>query len=230
MTNGSGVTFNYGGVPTGPDAVNVLHVLYRPLTTPSGQPDPTIAANVRYNRYDLNSGQAYDATITINSAAQANTSNPSSVYYGQPYYQPGEGGYNTVFKKKTMHETGHTMGLCDVPASAQQREQSVMNRSRENCPNDRCGEQPTSVQPCDTNAVSTVANYQPTPTPTPLPTPNNGGGGGGSYCEMYPSRCYGGGGGGGCYDVYEPHTYTTCVGGQCRSETDYEYAYSYCTF
>lgn len=144
QSNGSGVVFDYGGVPTGPEAVNVLHILNGTLTTRSGDPDPTRAANIRYGRYNSNTGEVYEATITFNTgAALANSSNPSSPYYGQPYYNPNEPDYNTVFLKKTMHETGHGMGLCDVPAAAQQPGHSVMNTGRENCPNDTCGEQPS---------------------------------------------------------------------------------------
>jgi predicted Zn-dependent protease len=58
--------------------------------------------------------------------------------YNQPYYDPNAAGYDTVFKKKTYHEVGHSLGLCDVVRSLQQPGGSVMNTSVDNCANDVC--------------------------------------------------------------------------------------------
>jgi hypothetical protein len=234
VRNGSGVVFDYGGVPTEPGSVNVLHITSGTLTNNDGSVNTTTVAQINYNRLNDAAGEAYDATITFNTGGATASDDPNSPFYNQPYYNQNASGYNTVFTKKTMHEVGHGMGLCDVPVAQQQAGQSVMNTSRDDCPNDNCGIQPLTVQDCDENAVSDVPNYQPLPTPTPT----NTGGGGMSYCEMYPSSCYGGGYGGGyggygggCYDVYEKDYSYVCVEGHGCSVTEfYDYLYTYCTY
>jgi hypothetical protein len=56
------------------------------------------------------------------------------------------------------------MGLSDVDPTCQQSGQSVMNHAIvPGCPNDNCGAKPLTVSQCDSDAVSTVPNYQPQP-------------------------------------------------------------------
>jgi hypothetical protein len=235
VRNGSGVVFDYGGVPTGPESVNVLHITSGALINVFGAVDTTTIAQINFNRVNNTAGEVYDATLIFNTGNATASDDPNSRFYRQPYYDPNTAGYDTVFQKNTVHEVGHGMGLCDVPFTDQQAGQSVMNTGRDDCPNDRCNHQPVGVQPCDEDAVSDVPNYQPLPTPTPV----NTGGGSMSYCEMYPSNCYGGGGGrgngggygGGCYDVYEEHHSYVCVDGHgCSDTVFYDYQYTYCTY
>lgn len=229
--NGSEVLFSYNGVPTS-GTYTVMHITSEALTNPYGSPDTTTIAQVSYNGVN-ELGDIIDATIVFNTNAMA-SEDIYSPNYNQPYYDPYAPGYDTVFKKKTMHEVGHTLGLCDVSFLYQVNGASVMNRSTEDCVNDSCNTQPLGIQSCNGDAVSRVARYStppafPTPTPTPL-----------SYCEQFPLDCTGGadpGGGGGrggryqCYDVYEEDVSYVCVDGHGCSETVfYEYLYSYCSF
>lgn len=229
-SNGSGVFFDYSHVPTTPTPVNTLHITNGPINNIFGRPDPFIMAQTEYGRNDGNQ-TVYDATITFNTQYARNGERGTPEYF-QSYYDQYAPGYDTVFKKKTRHEIGHTLGLCDVPRAEQRFGQSVMNTTELYCANDRCNKQPDSIQACDSAAVSRVLKYNPPPPfPTPRPTPI-------PYCEQFPLDCYGGGsvgsgyGGRACYRVYEPHYYYVGVQGDPNYEVtvEYEYIYSYCTY
>lgn len=236
--NGSGITYNLNGVPTGPGQYNILHVLNTTLYLQDGVTvDTATVARMSPGVVNSTTGTMSEATIFFNTGGARASVDPSSPMYNQPYFQPGQPGYDTVFRKNTEHETGHAEGLCHPLRKNQVAGQSVMNQAVANCPNDNCNRQPVGVQPCDTNAVRTVTTYQPTPTPTPTPAPVTGGGGL-TYCEMYPSSCSGGGyygggfGGRVCYSVYEPHYYYGGVAGDPTWDVtvEYEFLYSYCSY
>ncbi len=75
------------------------------------------------------------------------------------YYNPDQLGYENVYLKETLHETGHVMGLNEP--TDQQPGQSVMNNSSF-CPKDRCADGteniPTNITPCDNETVNLFYN------------------------------------------------------------------------
>ena len=118
------------------------------------------------------SGESYHAgsdgylesmTITFNifDAGVSPTSN-------DPYFDPTQPGYDTIFQKNMQHGMGHGLGLFDA-SEPQTSGDTVMNNARQNCPNDNCGNQPITVKPCDTHAAQNSPFYTPAPTPTPTP-------------------------------------------------------------
>jgi len=73
------------------------------------------------------------------------------------YNRDGSTSYYKFVRKVALHETGHTMGLGDVPAIAQQAGSSIMNSF--NGTNDGLGNMPASVQPCDDTKIRTIPQY-----------------------------------------------------------------------
>jgi hypothetical protein len=68
------------------------------------------------------------------------------------------------------------MGLNDVPRAQETPGGSVMNRAKDNCPNDNCGNQRSGpISTCDNNAVRSESQYGTTAStsPTPCPQPTN---------------------------------------------------------
>lgn len=154
-TNGSGVTFNtQTPLSNAPQAANVLHVSFEEFQGIEGNPNRS--ARARLNTVRSNETAIFEATIFFNTAALANPLDPNS----GPFYDPTKPGYDSIFIKEVLHETGHGMGLCHPVRGDQQPGQSVMNNSS-SCPNDTCPQGsiepsglPTSVQPCDNTRVS----------------------------------------------------------------------------
>lgn len=161
MDNGSGVKFDFThaydarGTPSG---ASVLHVWSNALVDSFGFPDQDTRARTQVVR---NEGVVLlEATITFNTNASANP----LAFGAAPYYDPSAPGYDTVFKKGTHHEAGHTMGL-NHPTD-QQAGQSVMNESiicPEDAPNDACNFSPASITTCDDGKVREL--YAPPPPP-----------------------------------------------------------------
>ncbi len=116
-TNGSGVIFEYNYMPTTSTPINILHITNDAITNIFDLPDPYIVAQTTFIRHDGISN-VYDATITFNTNARNGMR--GSPTGSQPYYDPNAPGYDTVFAKKTRHEIGHTLGLCDVPRDQQE--------------------------------------------------------------------------------------------------------------
>lgn len=119
------------------------------------------------------------ATITINKQAVF----PNSTIL---VYDPLAAGADTFFLKATLHEIGHSMGLEDIPTppSGQVCDQldggSVMNTLCNQ--NDRGGNNPTDVTPCDNSVVknpgcadpcfdASCTNYDPAICVPPPPPP-----------------------------------------------------------
>lgn len=160
-------------------------------------------------------GSLATATITFNTSAR--TAELASDPTDGPFYDSSKPGYDTVFQKETEHEIGHPMGLGDATGTNQE---TVMNRSAFDCPNDACGIKPTEVSPCDKAAASEVSR-PPDPGNGPGGAGGGGGGGGGTGdcpCGDCAYGCGGSGGGDG----------TNCdlvdVGGQCYAGvTSYDY-------
>lgn len=169
-----------------------------------------ITAITTYDATHLD-GSLKSFTVTFNDGALADPGDPSQGIPADPtqgpYYNPNLPGFDTVYKKKTHHEFGHTLGLGDVPG-AETPGGSVMNGPARNCPNDNCGNQPQDITQCDKNVAA--ANYITLPTCDPEAA---------SLCEINggfvnPVTClcqgitiyydpnYGGGGGGPCNDTY----------------------------
>ncbi len=204
QANGSGVNFIIGPPPqTG--TYNVLHATNTTLTNPNGSVNHTTVARTVPNRFDNATSTLNDATIYFNTGgALADPDHPDT---SGPYYDPTQSGYDSIFQKETEHETGHDMGLSDVDPTCQQSGQSVMNHAIvPGCPNDNCGAKPLTVSQCDSDAVSTVPNYQPQPN------------GGGNPPPTYGGNYDSGGGGGGCTDYYWVW-YESYDGGQTWYET-----------
>lgn len=66
--------------------------------------------------------------------------------------------YYDCIRKVMLHEAGHTMGLYHLNQVTQSPLQSVMNSL--GGPNDVPANMPMDPQPCDTNAVRSIAQYQ----------------------------------------------------------------------
>jgi hypothetical protein len=214
------IIVDYSGGAFPPSPAPVLHITSVALANEYGRPDTATRAQVTYNGVN-ELGDITDATIVFNTNATA-SQDKNSPTRNDPYYNPNlTESYGTVFKKKTMHEVGHTLGLCDVEYFYQSNGASVMNGSPDDCPNDNCNTQPFDVQDCDNNAISRSPRFAPPPPPpTATPTPSTGGGGGGT-----------GGGGYRCYDVYEEDISYVCVDGHgCSQTVFYEYQYTYCSY
>lgn len=114
---------------------------------------------------------ANNTTASATVVSDNNSRSPTGI----PGFTPGETGYDTVFLKVALHESGHTMGLGHPPlpppgtnCDGQVRGDTVMNNV---CNiNDQANNMPTDVTTCDQNTVRNMPNYSATPTPTPAET------------------------------------------------------------
>ncbi len=155
-------------------------------------------------------------TYTSLDTSELSTGAPTTLDLNNPdFFDPSVEGYGTAILKIMLHEIGHTMGLNDTPGDdtkscgGQTPGGSVMNGQ---CGvNDKGGNGPTTVTPCDSGTISQKAQYTSTTTYT-----GGGGGGGGGYGTYgggYPCTRY--------YWVW----YTSDDGGQTWDPTgDVEYA------
>jgi len=197
FSNRSNITFqiitSWSQVPQG---ANLIHVSEEAFVDRFGAPNTSTAA--RLNPVRVEGTFLREATIFFNTSAETDPSDPST----GPFYDPTASGYDTVFKKATMHEIGHGMGL-DHPSN-QVSGGSVMN-GRSNCPNDNCNFLPSSIKDCDNRVVDSV--YAP---PPPPPGCFDNDGDGFSTCDGDPDD----------YDpFFTPYTptyaYDACVGYGC---------------
>jgi hypothetical protein len=145
--NGSGVTFDTSKTLNQiPQGATILHVSSAAFTNDLGLPERNTRA--RFTVVRSSGLHILEATILFNTNALADP----LAFNLTPYYDPNSAGYDTIFKKVTMHETGHGMGLNHPLADCQQARASVMNQSvpcPDDAPNDVCNQLPTTVTDCD---------------------------------------------------------------------------------
>lgn len=146
--NKSVVEYIQGSPP--PDAT-----LYATLAIQAGDiPTQGVVAATTKNP---ETGVSQSTTIIVNLNATIPGTTPP-----QLALNPGQSGYNTIFKKLMLHELGHTMSLKDVDRGpttcyGQTAGHSVMNSI---CGvNDGLGNMPKSIQTCDTQAVNSSTLY-----------------------------------------------------------------------
>lgn len=174
VTNGSRVTFVEEPNP----GMSTTSLTFEPGENPVTFPDGTTGWAAARTHKDVGpDGNLRTATVTIDASTRAGVDTT-----------PGANGLDTIFEKLGLHETGHTMGL-DHVTGGEEGGMTVMNNGVQM--NDSWNNMPTTVKPCDENAVEADPHWNPPqPTPTPTPTPSCP-----DWCpNLYaypPAQCFG---------------------------------------